>query len=83
MRERDRLVAEGHDARDAAGAVGRVGGQAALHAGVTRGDFVLNVNGRPVKTVKEFREAVSKAGKAVALLVQRGGSQIFIPIRGE
>ncbi|MFZ9304083.1 MAG: Do family serine endopeptidase [Steroidobacteraceae bacterium] len=56
---------------------------AARDAGVQRGDFVLNVNGRPVKTVKEFREAVSKAGKAVALLVQRGGSQIFIPIRGE
>jgi len=56
---------------------------AARDAGVQRGDFVLNVNGRSVKTVKEFREAVSKAGKAVALLVQRGGSQIFIPIRGE
>ncbi|MBM4233321.1 MAG: PDZ domain-containing protein, partial [Gammaproteobacteria bacterium] len=56
---------------------------AARDAGVQRGDFVLNVNGRPVKTVKEFRVAVAKAGKAVALLVQRGGSQIFIPIRGE
>ncbi|MFM7397245.1 MAG: Do family serine endopeptidase [Gammaproteobacteria bacterium] len=56
---------------------------AARDAGVQRGDFVLNVNGRPVKTVKEFREAVEKAGKAVALLVQRGNSQIFIPVRGE
>lgn len=56
---------------------------AARDAGMQRGDFVLNVNGRSVKTAKEFREAVSKAGKAVALLVQRGGSQIFIPIRGE
>jgi serine protease Do len=55
----------------------------ARDAGVQRGDFILNVNGRPVKTVKEFREAVAKAGKAVALLVQRGGSQIFIPVRAE
>lgn len=56
---------------------------AARDAGVQRGDFILNVNGRPVKTVKEFRDAVSRAGKAVALLVQRGDSQIFIPVRGE
>ncbi|MBM4216878.1 MAG: Do family serine endopeptidase [Gammaproteobacteria bacterium] len=56
---------------------------AARDAGVQRGDFVLNVNGRPVKTVKEFREAVERGGKAVALLVQRGNSQIFIPVRGE
>lgn len=55
----------------------------ARDAGVQRGDFILNVNGRPVKTIKEFREAVGKAGKAVALLVQRGGSQIFIPVRAE
>ena len=56
---------------------------AARDAGVQRGDFILNVNGRPVKTTKEFREAVAKAGKAVALLVQRGGSQIFIPVRAD
>jgi serine protease Do len=56
---------------------------AARDAGVQRGDFVLNVNGRSVKTAKEFRDAVDKAGKAVALLVQRGNSQIFIPIRGD
>jgi len=55
----------------------------ARDAGVQRGDFILNVNGRSVKTTKEFREAVEKAGKAVALLVQRGNSQIFIPVRGE
>jgi serine protease Do len=55
----------------------------ARDAGVQRGDFILNVNGRPVKTVNEFREAVSKAGKAVALLVQRGSAQIFIPVRAE
>jgi serine protease Do len=56
---------------------------AARDAGVQRGDFILNVNGQSVKTIKEFREAVEQAGKAVALLVQRGGSQIFIPVRAE
>jgi len=56
---------------------------AARDAGVLRGDFITNVNGRPVRTVKEFREAVAAAGKAVALLVQRRGSQIFVPVRPE
>lgn len=54
---------------------------AARDAGVQRGDFILNVNGRPVKTVKEFRDAVSRAGRTVALLVQRGNTQIFISVR--
>lgn len=54
---------------------------AARDAGVQRGDFILNVNGRPVKTVKEFRDAVGRAGRTVALLVQRGGTQLFISVR--
>lgn len=54
---------------------------AARDAGVQRGDFILNVNGKAVKTVKEFREQVDKGGSSVALLVQRRGVQIFIPVR--
>ena len=77
--ERLQLVgAQGADLRGVERAQG-----AARDAGVQRGDFILNANGRPVKTTKEFREAVAKAGKAVALLVQRGGSQIFIPVRAD
>ena len=54
---------------------------AARDAGVQRGDFILNVNNKPVRSVKEFRNAVDKAGNSVALLVQRRGVQIFIPVR--
>lgn len=54
---------------------------AARDAGVQRGDFILNVNGRPVKTIKEFRDAVGRTGRSVALLVQRGNAQLFIPVR--
>lgn len=56
---------------------------AARDAGVQRGDFILNVNGRPVKTLKEFRDLVGKAGKSVALLVQRGEAQLFLAVRTE
>ena len=54
---------------------------AARDAGVQRGDFILNVNGKPVKSAKEFRDEVAKGGSSVALLVQRRGVQIFIPVR--
>jgi serine protease Do len=54
---------------------------AARDAGVQRGDFILNVNNKPVRSVKEFSDAVDKAGSSVALLVQRRGAQIFIPVR--
>ena len=54
---------------------------AARDAGVQSGDVVLGVNGRSVKSVREFRDAVAKSGKTVALLVQREGVQIFLPIR--
>jgi serine protease Do len=57
-------------------------GAAAL-AGVQPGDIVLAVNGNPVKTVAELRAGIKGAGRAVALLIQRGEAQIFIPIPRE
>jgi len=56
-------------------------GGAAANAGVMPGDVLLSVNGRPVNTIDQVREVVGKAGKSVALLVQRGEDKIFIPVR--
>jgi len=50
-------------------------------AGIQSGDVILGVNGRNVKTMKDLREATAKAGKTVALLVQRQQAQIFVPLR--
>jgi serine protease Do len=50
-------------------------------AGVQPGDVLLAVNGSPVKSVEQVREAVAKAEKSVALLIQREGSKIFVPVR--
>ncbi|MGM9487541.1 Do family serine endopeptidase [Ideonella sp. YS5] len=72
------------DERRAAGVEGLVIEQAsgpAAAAGVQRGDLLLAVNGQPAKSVEAVREAVTKADKAVALLVQRQGEKIFVPIR--
>ena len=50
-------------------------------AGVQPGDIIVGVNGARVKAVKDLQDAAKKAGKVVALLVQRDGAQIFLPVR--
>jgi serine protease Do len=39
------------------------------------------VNGKPVSSVEQVRDMVSKSSKSVALLIQRGNDRIFIPVR--
>jgi serine protease Do len=55
-------------------------GPAAI-AGVERGDVIIMVNGAPVDSIAEFRKAVNASGATVALLIQRDGAQIFVPVR--
>ncbi|GFE78967.1 serine protease [Steroidobacter agaridevorans] len=54
----------------------------AAAAGVQRGDIILGVNGKPVKSVEELKTAARKSkGKVVALLIERDSAQIFVPVR--
>ncbi len=55
-------------------------GPAAI-AGVEAGDVLLAVNGAQIGTIAEYRAAVDKSGETVALLIQRGNAQIFVPVR--
>jgi serine protease Do len=55
-------------------------GAAAL-AGVQSGDVLLAVNGTPIRSVDQVRAIVAKSNKSVALLIQREGSRIFVPVR--
>jgi serine protease Do len=55
-------------------------GGAAERAGVQAGDVVVAFNGTPVKTPEELRDLVAKSGKSVALLIQREGRRLFVPI---
>jgi serine protease Do len=52
----------------------------AARAGIQPGDVILSLNGTPVKSAEQLRELVAKAGKRVALLVQREDAQIFVPV---
>lgn len=53
----------------------------AAAAGVQAGDVLISVNGKAVKSIEQVREIVAKSGKSVALLIQRGTSQIFVPVK--
>jgi serine protease Do len=55
----------------------------AARAGIQPGDIILAVNNKTVKNVKDLREVASKlhAGDPAALLVERGGTQIFVPVK--
>ena len=53
---------------------------AAARAGIQPGDVILAVNGRAVSSIDELREASTKAGRKVALLVQRENARIFVPL---
>jgi len=52
----------------------------ALAAGLQAGDVVLGVNGSGVSTVADLKREVARAGRMVALLIQREDAQIYIPV---
>ena len=54
---------------------------AAARAGISAGDVLLAINGRSVENVEQVRSVVSAKPKSVALLVQRNGEKIFVPVR--
>ena len=53
----------------------------AARAGIQPGDLVVGVGTTKVTTLDELKKHVDKAGKSIALLIERDGRQIFVPIR--
>ena len=53
----------------------------AAAAGVQPGDVLLAINGVPIQGIAQVRAAMAKAGKSVALLIERNGDKIFVPVR--
>jgi serine protease Do len=54
---------------------------AAERAGVQPGDLLLAIDGQTVTTIAQAGVAAVQAGKSVALLVQRDGMNIYVPLR--
>ena len=53
----------------------------AAAAGVQPGDVLVAINGAPARNIEQVRAAMAKAGKSVALLIERDGNKIFVPVR--
>jgi serine protease Do len=53
----------------------------ALRAGVRPGDVIIGANGRKIGSVAELEALVEKSRRSVALLVNREGATIFVPLR--
>ena len=45
------------------------------------GDVIVGVNNQPITSIEQFRKLLDAAGNRFALLIQRGGSRIFLPVR--
>jgi serine protease Do len=54
---------------------------AAARAGIETGDVVLAINGRPVESIEQLKGVLAGKPKSVALLVQREGEKIFVPVK--
>jgi serine protease Do len=53
---------------------------AAARAGIQPGDIVLSLNGEPIVRADQLRSLVAKAGKRIAVLIERGDSRLFVPV---
>ncbi|HET6598939.1 MAG TPA: PDZ domain-containing protein, partial [Burkholderiaceae bacterium] len=52
----------------------------AAKAGIRPGDVLLAINGRTVESVDEVKSVLAKKPESVALLIERGGNKIFVPV---
>ena len=50
-------------------------------AGIVAGDVLLAINGKPVESIEQVKSVMAGKPKSVALLVQRDGEKIFVPVR--
>jgi serine protease Do len=52
----------------------------AAKAGLRAGDVIVAVNGQPMRTVDELRKQVNDAKGKLALLIERQGQRVFVPV---
>ncbi|MCL5022817.1 MAG: DegQ family serine endoprotease, partial [Nitrospirae bacterium] len=56
-------------------------GSIASEAGIQRGDVILEVDRRPVNTLREFSDALGKGQKALLLLIFRNGATMYVTLQ--
>jgi serine protease Do len=75
------LTAEEQRQASAKGLVVESASGPAADAGIQPGDVVLAANGAPVTSADELRGAVEKSKGHIALLIQRGDTRLFVPVK--
>jgi len=75
------LTPEERKASGKAGLVVEKAGGPAAKAGVQPGDLIVGVGAARVTTVEELKAQVDKSGKTAALLIEREGRQIYVPVK--
>ena len=53
----------------------------AARAGIQAGDVIVSVGSAKVSSLEELKRQVDKAGGHVALLIERNGQKLFVPVR--
>jgi serine protease Do len=63
--------------------VAEIGNGPALHAGIRPGDVIVEVDGKPIKNIAAFDQALKQAPKdrPVAVLVRRGSGSLFLALQ--
>jgi serine protease Do len=52
----------------------------AARAGIEPGDVLIAINGKPVTSIEQVKSVMGSKPKSVALLVERDGERIFVPV---
>lgn len=53
---------------------------AAARAGLSQGDVVMAINGKPVNSIDDIRRVLDAKPRSVALLIWRDGDRLFVPV---
>jgi serine protease Do len=53
----------------------------AARAGIEPGDIVLGIDGEPARSVDQVKSALRSHPKSVALLIERNGQRLFVPVQ--
>ncbi|MEF8707709.1 MAG: DegQ family serine endoprotease [Candidatus Accumulibacter propinquus] len=52
----------------------------AARAGIRPGDIIVSLNGQAIREISQVRSLLDKAGRVVALLIERDKAKIFVPV---
>lgn len=56
-------------------------GSVAEHAGLVRGDVVIEMNQSAVKSVDDFHKSIAASNRSILFLVRRGESNLFVALK--